>query len=161
MAGKEIATQDPREIAILQSVAELLDRIPDAGGDGFGIIENILNANSVEDLLGEDSSKADDLDDMLGAQIRIDDLHKWESDFQGQPGQISDKYLICHGYNLASNTDVVFAVGGATPIAKLAKLWSFGVFPIVAVFKRSEKPTAQGFYPMNMSVVNVSQPVNA
>jgi hypothetical protein len=159
MAGKSsnvVATMTEEKALILSRVQDLVYQIPEAGGDGTSFVTDILAAEKASDLIGDADSNADDLDDMLGHSIRIDSVQRWKSDFE-EDGQITDQYVIVHGYDLDANKDVVFTVGAATPIVKLAKLHAFGAFPAVAIFQYSSKKTSNGYYPLNMSVTQVTE----
>lgn len=161
--SQAVATKDPAEIALLQRVADLVSAIPEAGGDGTAFIMRWLDVESASDMISDDTeSQADDLDDLLGDDIRVDSVTRWASDYYEQAVKegktlITDQYVIVHGYDVTRNQDVVFAVGAATPIVKLSKLHKFGAFPATVRFARSLKPTNQGYYPMNMSVLTVTE----
>lgn len=155
---KALATISEEKALVLSSVANLIAKIPDAGGDGTAFVRRILDAESATDLIydEEEGSEADDLEDLQDHMIRVDSLTKWASDYENDEA-ITDQYLIVHGYDLTDNQDVVFAVGATTPIVKLAKLNDYGALPAVVRFKLASKKTRQGYFPMNMSVVSVTE----
>lgn len=160
---QEIQRTESQELA-LSAIHSLMDSVPDAGGDGLSILTPILNANSAEDLVGEDASELPDVEMFFDHDLRIEAIVKQMSDQQYLSDErISDYYLIVTAHDLTTGEDVKFSTGAASPSVKLIKLYQFGAFPCTVRFSQAKKQTKRGYYPVNMAVLAVTsrETVNA
>jgi len=96
------------------------------------IVEDILEAQTVEDV---DGTPAVDPDDILGRPFRIEG-------FRMQPGDFG-MYAAIRGRLLDSGDRVVVTCGGARLLAQLFQYHRLGAFPLVRGLARAD--TRRGF----------------
>jgi hypothetical protein len=144
-------TNDERAVAVHQKITELVAKIPDSSGDGIGILENILNVEKASDMI-DLGSELPKIEQYFGHQLRIETVRKNKSDYVDGP----DFYLIFEGVDTSTGEEIVTGCGGESVVATFAKLWDMGALPALCVFSKSEKPTARGYYPINVAVLAVS-----
>jgi hypothetical protein len=66
-------------------------------------------------------------------------------------------FAVVHATRGDTGDKVVTTCGGAQVMAGLARWQELGAFPILAKLAQSEKPTANGFYPMWWEPVTLQQ----
>lgn len=138
-------------VEVMRQYKTILDRIPEpADDDGTGMIIDILNAKTADDLLGEaELPSAQDIAERYPRKMfLITDLIRRDSDLDnGMP-----YYVIASLVDESTGETIRINTSAATPLAKIAKLYDFGALPARVAFTLSDKPTKAGYRPVNMTV---------
>lgn len=154
----------PRDDAekILAEYGSLFDRIPSPEQDGgIGMIADILNSASIDDLIGE-PEKLPNAQDMVGKRLKVTGLIKLESDEAYRQQSGFPFYIVAEGIDTATGEVVRFNTGSAHVMAKLVTAFArHKVAAVVCEIKRAEKATRNGFYPLNCNILAVDRSVNA
>lgn len=146
--GKAVVKAEPitREVLLAQ-YGDILQEIPMAeDGDGFGIIVDILNATSWEDLNRD--AEMDDMRDWVGKRIKVTNMIRRESTLDnGMPW-----YLIVDAVDVKSGELVKINTSSGSIMAKLAMLHHWGNIPAVMTVTKAEKATKAGFHPLDVTI---------
>lgn len=155
--GTAMVQRTPSQLATLNAFQGLIMAVPEAGGDGIGILENIVNVTDPNALIGDDSQTTP-IESLYGKDIRVDKISRVPSEDQYiTEKSITDQFLILEGVNLTDNTDFVATTSAATVLAKLSKLYELHALP--ATVRLSESKTRAGFDVMNCSVLAITESV--
>lgn len=141
-----------REVAVRAKINDLVERVPDSGSDGLGILERILDAD-LDDLTGEDTGTTP-IESLYGHVLRIDTMSKIESEYADAPGTMIPYYLVLRGVDLDTQEPFVSTLSGASVFLTLARYFP-GHFPVSV--KLSEKRTNNGYDVQNVAVLSYRQ----
>lgn len=144
-----------RELALRTKINDLIDRIPDAGGDGLGILERILEAD-LDALTGEQEGTTP-VESLYGHILRVDDISKIHSEYADAPGTVTPYYLVLRGTDTDTGDTFVTTLSGASVMLTLARY--LGHFPVMV--KLSEKRTNNGYDVQNVAVLAYKETVDA
>lgn len=130
---------------VIDYYESILDRVPDAGGEG---IENILEAIAAAgDVAGIDAPwKAGGFGAYVDTPIVITGIRKMPSDF----GSGLSYFLIADGAVRATGEKVTATTGSMSVVAQLLKVWELDAFPVLVIPRISKRPTKDGFYPQHL-----------
>lgn len=122
-----------RRQATLEAFAQLVTQVPEAAdGDIADLLGSIINADSWEDLSGDEepmSSKT-----LLGKRVIVQEISRKTSDHQSLTGF----FLICEGWFPDSGEAIRFSCGGEQSVAVLSKLYVLGALPAIIEFRAVE-----------------------
>ena len=160
-SGAEVAAQ-PRgnlvpadRAAIQQAALALIQMIPDMPeSDGAGILADILNAESPDDL--NRGTKLPSGPDLAPCQLVITDVHKMPSDLAGDDDDTGVRlghYLIIESTSGPYREPIRWQTSAPGLVLPIAKLYAWGKLPALVEIKESDKPTRRGFRPLNLTVV--------
>lgn len=153
----------PRDDAekILKEYGSLFDRIPEPERDGgIGMLADILNSASIDDLIGE-PEKLPNAQDMAGKRLKITGLIRLESDeaYRQQTG--FPWYIVAEGVDTSTGEVIRFNTGSAQVMAKLVTAFArHNVAAVICEIRRAEKATRNGFYPLNCNILAVDRSVS-
>ena len=135
--------------ATLQMFAQMAAGIPEADDSEAyeSIITQLLTADTVDQLNAPwDTDAAEKL---AGHQIRIDELTRRPSDFQGGLGM----YLVCKGVDQGTGERVVVTTGAVSVVAQLARAYFVGGLPIIATWVIGDPSPQTGRRPQHLQIV--------
>lgn len=133
---------------LLAAVEMMLDAVPEAGGDAFeSIIGNLVSATDVRDL--DAPWRTAGMREIVNQRIRIDGIRKSPSDFKGG----IPWFLLVDGAFVETGEIFTVTTGAASIVVQLAKAAQLGGFPLVCIPRESSKPSANGYYPMHLEMV--------
>lgn len=140
-------TTDARVAAFLQAGRTHVET--DSAQAQLDIVRRIVAAESVEDILGEQTILH--AKDVLGRPLIITGYHFTESDFDDQT---IDFYMI---FECVTPNGEPYPVtcGAVNAMAQLYALADKGALPIVAQLVETEKPTKKGYRPIWLRAINV------
>ena len=142
-ATGELATPD----AINVHLTGILEKLPMQGeGDVSGILAQIINSESIEDL--DSPWQSAGMGKYNGYAIEIRSIKRIESDFPGGLGW----YLLCEGMVLETGEYKAFSTSAVAVMAQLLVAWDRGYFPYQVYVRIATKPTKKGFYPMHLEL---------
>jgi hypothetical protein len=149
VTSTEIVIKRTGEVADVDSINAYLSRIveslPDQDeGDVYGILAQIINSETLEDLDSPWQSAGMKAYDGYAVEIRS--IKKMPSDI---PGGL-DWYLLCEGIILETGEYKAFSTGASAVLAQLLVAWERNMFPYRCYIRISKKPTKKGFYPMHL-----------
>lgn len=133
---------------IMSRFAQMAVGIPEARPDDAydDILSQLLNATNLDDLNAPwDTAKTEDL---VGYRLRIDSIQRFESDYTQGLGL----YLVCKGQNTMTGEKFVVSTGSISVVAQLAQAWYLNMFPVLAEFVVSERPTKSGYRPQHLKI---------
>jgi len=137
----EIATAD----TINAYLTAILEKLPmQDEGDVTGILAQIINAETVEDL--DSPWQSAGMGKYNGYAIEIVRIKRMESDFPGGLGW----YLLCEGTVMETGEYKAFSTSAVAAMAQLLIAWARGFFPYQVYVRIATKPTAKGFYPIHL-----------
>lgn len=127
--------------------ASMVTMVPDAEGDATeSIVLAILNAKTWDELDDPwDSEKALELIDV---EQRIDTIMRRPSSYTSGLGV----FLVVKGKRMDSDEPIVWTSGSVSVVAQLVKAYALGAFPVYAVLRRSERPSANGYHPQHLEI---------
>ena len=146
-----MVAMNPDTLATIDALASL---IPEGGEDAVQrMAEQILSTASANDLDAPWRSLG--LRKLNGVPILVTDLKRMPSDFDQGLGF----YLIATVAIKASGEILSVSTGSAFVVLQLLRAWGLErqtpgtVFPWGVIPRVSDKPTANGFYPMHLEVI--------
>lgn len=143
-SGKELATLPQY---VLDQFNQMVIMLPEVESDGgASMITQILNTVDVQELDAPwDTKDPEKLVDLL---IHITDARRAPSDFAGGLGQ----FLVLDAVIAASGEQVTFTTGSVMVVAQVVKAFVLDALPLACVLRKSERPTADGFYPQHLEI---------
>lgn len=133
---------------LAEAIAMLVYDIPESDSDAFdSIIGAILQANDYRDV--DAPWRSAGLEQLLNEPIEVRSIRKRPSDFKdGMPF-----YLLVTGAIVATGEVFTATTGAASVVAQLAKFHSLGAFPVRVIPRQADRPSARGYFPMHLEVV--------
>lgn len=149
MTSTEIVIRKTGEVATSDSVNAHLTRILESvptqdEGDATGILAQIINATSVEEL--DSPWQSAGLSKYINYAVRITSIKRIESDYADGLGW----FLLCEGVVMETGEYKAFTTSSAAAMAMLLVAWEQGWFPYECYIKIAQKPTKKGYYPMHL-----------
>jgi hypothetical protein len=143
MEGTAIARRQDVEAALLTD-AELPELEPeDAGEIAKGIVERILTAGTVDDVL--DQGKTTPAKDVLDIPMLVRSVRWNRSALEGEGPSI---YALLEVTLLDDGSEAVVTCGSRNVMAQLYRLATLGALDTPVMIKESTKPSASGRRPM-------------
>lgn len=151
MSGTELVLKGTGELATPDAInahlTKILEQLPMQGeGDVSGILAQIINSESIEDL--DSPWQSAGMGKYNGYAIEITSIKRIESDFPGGLGW----YLLCEGKVLETGEYKAFSTSAVAVMAQLLIAWARGYFPYQVYVRIATKPTKKGFYPMHLEL---------
>jgi hypothetical protein len=136
--GKEVMVKTEARLTFEEAARAMVQ----SSGDADAILLDILNADSVESILGNDTIG---LTEMIAEPFTILSAVLRESDYeQGLPA-----FLVMQAER--DNGDrIVITTGASTVVAQVVRMNQLAAFPVRVSSKKAEKPTAAGYYPLSL-----------
>lgn len=149
MTSAELVIKRTGEVVTADSInaylTAILEELPmQDEGDVTGILAQIVNATTVEDL--DSPWQSAGMGKYNGYAIEITSIKRLESDFPGGLGW----YLLCEGTVLETGEYKAFSTSAAAVMAQLLVAWYGDMFPYKCYVRIATKPTKKGFYPMHL-----------
>lgn len=127
---------------------ELVLTIPPANaGNADGILADILNAESWEDLNAE-TAKLPKAELMIGKTLKVTHLARHESTEEGGIGY----YLVIDSVDIATGEAIKWQTSAMSIMAKLAKLSQLRCYPVLVKVTKAEKATRGGRWPLDITI---------
>lgn len=153
LVGKAMAATSADIVSreeITSKLVSLLADVPDFdGGDGLGMVDDILNASTWQDLQGE-ANGLPKAELVANRELIVTRIEKAESTIADS---LTPFYLIVTSYDPAKQEVVRWQTSAATVMAKLVRLHSLNALPVIVRLSKADKPTRSGMFPMNMTVL--------
>src|SRR6185312_4716543 len=151
VTSTELVIRQTGEIATADSInaylTAILNELPMQGeGDATGILAQIINAETVEDL--DSPWQSAGMGKYIGYAIEITSIKRVESDFPGGLGW----YLLCEGTVMETGEYRAFSTSAVAVMAQLLVAWHRGFFPYQVYVRIATKPTKKGFYPIHLEL---------
>ena len=153
MSAGEIALRDQvnRSLIMSERTRELflpmVMMVPESEGDGADrIVLAILQAASWDEL--SDPWNAEKTAALADVDLAMHTITRHVSSYTEGMGV----FLVVHCKRLDTDEECVFATGSVSIVAQLVRAYALGAFPIYGQIKRSDKPTAKGYYPMHLDI---------
>ena len=154
-AAKQVATVDDtvsRDVVMAKYETMILT-IPEGGdADGFGLIADVINAKSWDDLNGD--GKLQKAEDVAGCEIKVLSLTRHRSEIEGG----MPWYLIARYVDTATGEVGSFNTSAGVVMAKLVSLHCLRVLPALVKIEKATKATRGGFFPLDMVVLAATPP---
>lgn len=149
MSSTELVIKATGEIVSADSInnylTAILEKLPmQDEGDVTGILAQIINAETVEDL--DSPWQSAGMGKYNGYAIEITNIKRLESDFPGGLGW----YLLCEGRVMETGEYKAFSTSAVAAMAQLLIAWARDMFPYQVYVRIATKPTAKGFYPIHL-----------
>lgn len=141
---------------IRDAIIRAMDTIPfaDDSDAKYRMLDQILNGNDWESVATAENSSLPKAENVAGLKLKVYDITKRLSDIESPDDEFNlPYYLVLQSTNIDTGDTVVWQTSAATLVGKFIRAYTDGRLPITVVTSRSEKRTARGFYPMNMSVI--------
>jgi hypothetical protein len=150
--GQEIVVYESQILSKAQQagvdLTPLLAQVPEADDDAYvGIIRQMLGAQTPADL-----GAAFNLQGMLdyeGVLIRVLAIKRMPSDFDSGLGL----YLVCEISDVKTGEHHTVSTGSTNVIVQLVTAFVKGWLPLTCVPRLAKKPTANGYTPMHLEIV--------
>lgn len=142
MAKNEVATIDPIKAALTKTFADAAKEMVNEGATAESIALDILNANSVDDILG---STVIALSDIIGTPFTIHSASLNESDFADGLGA-----YVAMQVTFDDGTKSVVTSGATSVVAQVVSMHQKGYLPYRVSSRKPNKPTAAGYYPVSL-----------
>jgi hypothetical protein len=127
---------------------ELVLTIPPAeAGNADGMLADILNAESWEDLNAE-AGKLPKAELMIGRTLKVTNLVRHESTEEGGIGY----YLVIDAVDIATGEAIKWQTSAMSIMAKLAKLSQLRCYPVLVKVTKAEKATKNGRFPLDITI---------
>lgn len=149
--AEQPAEEEVKELVLASETramfASMVTMVPDAEGDATeSIVLAILNAKTWDELDDPwDSEKATQLVDV---EQRIDSIMRRPSSYTSGLGV----FLVIKGKRMDTDEPIVWTSGAVSVVAQLVKAYALGAFPVYAMLRRSERPSAAGYYPQHLEI---------
>lgn len=149
MTGNALVIRQTGEIANADTInaylTAILEQLPmQDEGDATGILSQIINAESVEDL--DSPWQSAGMGKYNGYALEITSIKRMESDYEGGLGW----YLLCEGTVMENGEYKAFSTSAVAAMAQLLIAWARGYFPYRVYVRIATKPTKKGFYPLHL-----------
>ncbi len=155
MAGKAtaVAKADEHTDMVISTetrtmFASMVTAIPDVDTDGASerIVLQILQAETWDDV--DAPWDREPKDELIDKEMRIDSIMRRQSSYAGGLGV----FLIVRGHLIDDERDVVFTTSSISVVAQLVKLFMLNALPVYAKLLKSERPSANGYWPQHLEV---------
>lgn len=128
-----------------QTFAEAAASIAIMEDDPNRMLDDIVNADSIDAILDGGSGNLVHLKDMLTVPFTVSSVALRESDYQDGAGA----FAIIDA-TLDDDTAVVITTGSSTILAQLIRMVQLSAFPIRVRATQSDKATKAGYYPLQL-----------
>lgn len=134
---------------LIKRFADMAFTLPETAGDGgASMIEQILNATDAADLDAAWGTK--DPDKLVGEPLTIRSASVSKSDYNDGLGV----FLVVDAHRENTGENITFTTGSTMIVAQLVKAHNAGWLPMRAIIRRSERPSANGYYPQHLEVLD-------
>jgi hypothetical protein len=139
---------------LLEQFAEMATAIPaDLGGGTEDIVAKILSATTWDQL--DEPWETSAIDDILGLTLHVTKVTRRPSTYQGGLGV----FLVVHLTDTKTGKEYVKTTGAISVVAQLVRAYFMGVTALTIQWVRAERPSANGYYPQHLKVVDAAMPV--
>lgn len=130
------------------SLRQLVEQLDEADGDMENrIVMQVLSATDAEDVDAPWQSRK--LSDWNGEIITVHTLKRMPSDLDADVPY----YLVVQGVEGKTGKPVTATTSSKAVMAQLLKLHLLGALPLSVIPRKTERPTARGFYPEHLEIV--------
>lgn len=149
MTSTELVIKSTGEVANAETIntylTAILETVPTQDeGDVTGILAQIINSDSVEDL--DSPWQSAGMGKYNGYALEITSIKRMESDYEGGLGW----YLLCEGSVMQTGEFKAFSTSAVACMAQLLVAWARGYFPYQVYVRIATKPTKKGYYPVHL-----------
>jgi hypothetical protein len=144
------------DAALLAEFAEMAVMIPaDLGGGTEDILRKILSAETWDQL--DEPWETSEIDDILGKTLHITKVTRRPSTFAGGLGV----FLVIHLTDSKTGKEYVKTTGSISVVGQIARAYALGVTAMTVQWLRAERPSASGYYPQHLRVIDAATPDGA
>ena len=140
--------------AVTEAAIGLLGLIPELpDSDGSGIIADLINAETWEDLNRGSHLPAGR--DLAGVDLVVTDVHKRASDIEEDPDDYRvrlPEYLVIDGYEQQSRKPVRWQTSSPGLAVPIMKLYTWGKLPAYVTIVEAVSKSNPRFKPLNLTV---------
>jgi hypothetical protein len=148
-ASAEVALINDREL--IERFAEMAVMIPaDNSGGTEDILRKILSAETWGQL--DEPWQATQVDDILGKTLHITKVTRRPSTMAGGLGQ----FLVIHLQDAKTGKEYVKTTGSIAVVGQIARAYALGVTALTVEWCKAERPSASGFYPQHLRVIDAA-----
>jgi hypothetical protein len=158
----DVDEQQSTEVALindaklLEAFAEMAVMIPaDLGGGTEDILRKILSAQTWDQL--DEPWETSEIDDILGKTLHVTKVVRRPSTIQGGLGI----FLVVHLLDTTNGKEYVKTTGSVSVVGQLARAYALGCTALTVQWLRSERPSANGYYPQHLRVIDAAMPAEA
>lgn len=144
MRGSEVVPQSEAARFIAAAKGQAVD---DPEAVSLAIIDRILNASSLDEILGQ--PEVTHSAEMIDVPFELVDVRWSKSGFDSGPGF----YAMLEGVTAANGDKVTISCSAQTVMAQAFAMKEKGFLPASVVLRRAKTPTASGFYPLHLEPV--------
>jgi hypothetical protein len=138
---------------LVKRFADMAFTLPETTGDGgASMIEQILGATDAADLDANWGTK--DPDKLIGEPLTIHSATVSKSDFAEGLGV----FLVVEATRENTHEKITFTTGSTMVVAQLVKAYNAGWLPMRAKLVRADRPSANGYYPQHLEVLDQRVP---
>ena len=140
--------------AVLEAAIGLLDLIPELpDSDGSGIIADLINAETWEDLNRGSHLPAGR--DLVGVDLVVTDVHKRASDIEEDEDDYRVRlpsYLIIDGHEQSTHKPMRWQTSSPGLAVPIMKLYAWGKLPAYVTIVEAVSKSNPRFKPLNLTV---------
>ena len=140
--------------ATLAQFAQMAQLIPDGSEDTDGterILRQILGATDATQL---DSAWSSDTEAIVGKEQSVTGLKRLPSDFKDGLGV----FLVVESVITETGEMVTWTTSAVSVVGQLVKAYAAEWLPLPCVLRRSDRPTANGYYPQHLEILRGKVP---
>jgi len=147
----EVALINDREL--VEQFAEMAAMIPaDSGSGTEDILRQVLAAKTWDQL--DAPWETSNIDDILGKTLHVTKVTRRPSTYSGGLGQ----FLVIHLRDAKTGEEYVKTTGSISVVGQIARAYALGVTALTVQWLRSNQPSANGYYPQHLKVIDAHQP---
>ena len=159
MSAKQESEESGKGLAalpkhVMDQFASMAMMLPETESDGgASIITAILSSKDVHELDATWGTK--DPDKLVGDNLTILGATRSLSDFKDGLGV----FLVVEAVLERTGETVTFTTGSMGIVAQIVRAAALDAFPLRAMIQRADKPTADGYYPQHLKILDQAAPV--
>lgn len=139
-------------IAVREQFQTMAMTLPPLDDDGaLGIVAQIMNASSVEDL--DSAWDTVEAEELLGVKQIITNARYAMSDYEDGLGI----FLVIDAINVATGEAFIWTTGSVSVVAQIVKAHHAGWFPLACILQQAKKPTKDGNFPQHLAIYRVEK----
>lgn len=138
---------------VLEQFAEMAVAIPSEGGGGIDeMLTKIMAATSWDQL--DEPWRSTNIDDILGKPMRVKSYWRRPSTYAGGLGI----FLVVKLEDPKTGKEITKSTGSVMVVGQLAAAWFKGYTNLLIKWCRADRPSANGFYPQHLEILDASTP---
>jgi hypothetical protein len=152
-SGKAVATRDAAPVPVfsettIRQFAEMATMIPESEGSGSErILLAILNADNWDAL--DDPWDTEAADELIGVEQSIYEIMRRPSRFADGLGM----FLVIRSKLVGGDKEFVWTSSSVSVVGQLVRAYALDALPLVAILRKADQPTANGYYPQHLEIV--------